>query len=46
MLLEFLEEEDGVLLDQMLEDLTDEELTKFLEKNPDFLCYFLTERMV
>ena len=37
-LLKFLNEDDGTFFDQMLEQLTDEELTKFLENNPDFLA--------
>ena len=37
-LLEFLNEDDGVLFEQMLENLTDEELSRFLESNPDFFA--------
>ncbi len=36
-LIEFLKEDDDALFDQMLKDLTDEELTAFFENNPDFL---------
>ncbi len=36
-LVEFLEENDDALFDQMLENLTDEELTAFFKDNPDFL---------
>lgn len=37
-LLEFLNEDDGVLFEQMLENLTDEELSRFLESNSDFFA--------
>ncbi len=36
-LIEFLEEDDDALFEQMLENLTDKELTAFFDNNPDFL---------
>ncbi len=36
-LLEFLEEEDDAFLDEILENLTDEELSNFFRDNPDFM---------
>ena len=37
LLLEFLNEDDGILLNHMIDDLTDAELSHFLENNPDFI---------
>lgn len=37
-LLAFLQEDNDALFERMLEDLTDEELSKFLEENPDFFA--------
>ena len=36
-LLDFLKEEDSVLLNHIIDDLTDAELSRFLENNPDFI---------
>ena len=35
--IEFLEKDDGQLLEMMLKDLSDEELSRFLEDNPNFI---------
>lgn len=35
--IEFLEKDDGQLLEMMLKDLSDEELSRFLEANPNFI---------
>ena len=35
--IEFLEEDDGQFLDQVIENLSDEELSEFLKNNPNFI---------
>lgn len=35
--IEFLEIDDGQLLEMMIKDLSDEELSRFLKDNPNFI---------
>lgn len=36
-LMEFIKEDEGTFLDQMIDSLTDEELSAFFKENPDFI---------
>ena len=41
--LKFIEEDNTAFLDRCLNDLTDEELTRFLDDNPEFLEELVSE---